>query len=500
MTRWRHGRLLLFLIAFIPLVGAEPPVVYLRFSDAITLDPGKAEEFYSQEVIFNVFENLVRLRPEGMEAEPCLAERWQMRENGRRWVFTLRRGVKFHNGKAFNARAVVYSFQRRIARRTGEYASFGRIFPYIEDVRALDDWTVEFLLSRPHSQFLLALVDQRACIVAPGAMDNPLFKPVGTGPFVLSEWVRGRSIVLDRFAGYWQPPVGLARIIFRYEPNTALRLTQIKNHSADINFIRSAKEYEELIGRKDVAIISEPKLSTQYLGFNCRRPPFSSLPVRKAFFHLLNKEILVKRIFQNFAVPAAGMLPPRMPGYDAGIGRDDFNPGKARQLLAQAGWRSGFSVSLYLPEGQFGLEDLAWMIIANARLVGVTVKAVTLPLGAMIQAVRDGEPDLFTLGWGYTADPGIFMNPLFLFSSGGSRSIMTASPEFTRLLVQAEETEDPQRRNGIYSAAQRRLQEDMPLIPLFYLNHVLACSRRLRNLRLNPFGFILFKEVSVAAE
>jgi peptide/nickel transport system substrate-binding protein len=488
------GPFLLFVLSFFA-PATERPVVYLRLTDSLTIDPGRIEDSYSQEVIFNVFEGLTRLRPDRMETEPCLAERWLTREDGRHWIFYLRRGVTFHNGAPFSARSVVYSFKKRLAKRTGEYLSFGRFFPYILDVRALDDWTVEFLLSRPYSQFPLALVDQRASIVAPGSCDGPQFKPVGTGPFVLSEWVRGKSMVLIRFDRYWHRPAKLAKVVIKYEPNAATRLAQIKNHGADIDFLKSAKEYDELLGRTDIAIISEPKLSTHFLGFNCRKAPFSSLPARQAIFHLLDRKIMVKQVFQNFAIPASSMLPPNSPGFNARIGGDDFSPEKARKLLRQAGLGDGFSCRLYYSEGQFGLEDVASVIATNARQIHIAVKRIRLPFAELMRAVREGEPDMFLLGWGFAADPGVHMNPMFMLYPGRRESTMSASPEFVGLLAQAEASADDSQRGGIYDAAQLRLHEDMPLIPLFYLNQVLAYNKRLRGLRMNPFGFLIFKDV-----
>jgi peptide/nickel transport system substrate-binding protein len=499
MTRKAFGFVLLFLLAFVSFGGAEPPVVYLRITDSLTIDPGKIEDFYSQELVFNVFEGLVRLRRDRMQAEPCLAERWLSRENGRHWIFYLRRGVVFHNGEAFTAKAVVYTFKKRIAKRSGEYAYFGRIFPYVLDVRALDDWTVEFQLSRPYTPFPLALVDQRASIVAPGSLEGEQFKAIGTGPFVLSEWVRGKAIVLSRFERYWGRPARLAKIVFKCEPNAASRLSQIKNHSADVDLIRSAKEHEELLGHTDIEIVSAPVVATEFLGFNCRRPPFSSPLARKAFFHLLNRTVLVKQIFQNFALPATSMMPPMMMGFNAGIGRDDFSLEKAQRLLRQAGLGNGFACNLYFADGQFGLEDLARTIAANARLIRITVKSVKLPFAMLLQAEQGGEADMFLVGWGYTGDPGVFLNPMFMLDPGGRGRVMSAGPEFSRLLAQAEETVDDAQRGRIYDDAQRRLQEDMPLIPLYYLNHVVAYSKRLQNLRLNPFGFLIFKDAILAA-
>lgn len=500
MTRVSRCFCFFSLLLSLSVLAADRPVIYLRLTDSLTMDPGKIEDFFSQEVIFNVFEGLVRLGKDAVSVEPCLAERWVVKENGRRWIFFLRRGVRFHNGTEFNARAAVYSFAKRLDKKQGEYVAFGRFFPYISAVRALDDWTMEIVLSRPYFPFLFSLADLRGSVVAPGSYDGPIFKPIGTGPYVFSEWVKGRSLVLTRFETYWQRPAKLEKIIFKSEPNPALRLSQIKNRSADINLLRSAKEYDELRGKADIGILSKPIPITYYLGFNCQRPPFSRLPARKAFAHLLNKRVLVKQIFQNSALPAGGFLPPQMPGFDPALGQDDFSLGKARRLLMEAGLAKGFSCTLYFSAGQFGFEDIARTIVTNARLIHIDVKIVQLPFGKLFQAVQEEKPDLFLLGWGFTSDPGVFLNPMFMLYPGAKKNIMKASSEFVRLLAQAEETGDDGKRREFYAAAQRRLQEDLPLIPLFHLNHMLAYNRRLRGLSLNPFGFLIFKDAGLGTE
>jgi peptide/nickel transport system substrate-binding protein len=488
------------MLLFFSTLAAERSVIYLRLTDALTLDPGKVEDMYSQEVISNVCEGLVSLNRERMAVEPCLAERWLSHENGKRWIFHLRHGVTFHNGMEFNAQAVVYSFKKRLEKKSGEYSSFGSFFPYITDVRVIDQWTVEFILSRPYAPFIFPLVDMRAAIVAPGACDGPEFQPIGTGPYIFSNWVKGKSLVLVRNPGYWQRRVQIAKLIFKCEKNDALRLTQIKNGRADIDLISSAKEYDEVCGKVDIAFLSQPKLSTHYLGFNCKRQPFSSLKARKAFAYLLDKKVLVKQIFQNYAIAAAGILPPSMPGFDAQLGLTDFSPEKARSLMHEAGLGNGFSCSLYFPEGLFGIEEVARTIAANARLIKISVKNVELPFSQILKAVQNGEPDLFLLAWGNTGDPGVFMNPLFMLYPGGNENTMSASPEFVRLLTLAEEALDEKASGQLYAAAQRQLQEDLPLIPLFYLNQLLAYNQRLHNLHMNPFGFLIFKDASLAAE
>ncbi len=474
-------------------------MIYLRLADSLTLDPGRFEDFYSQEVIANVFEGLVRLKPGTLSVEPCLAQSWEFHENGRRWVFRLRRDVRFHDGREFNASAVVYSFRKRLAGKEGPYRPFGRIFPFMAAVHAIGAWSVEFVLERPYAPFLLSLVDLRAAIAAPGAMDGSVFTPIGTGPFMVSAPVVGKPLLLKRNPAYWDGPPRIERVVFKSEKTATARLAQIKNGSVQAVMIRSAAEYGELAGRADIGILSQPSPSTGYLGFNGYRPPCNQLSVRRAFAHMLNKRVLVRRVFQNLAQPAGPFLPKPLPGTDAGAVSYEFNPQKAQRLLREAGWGRGFACSLYYSEGQFGIEEIARAIMAKARLVQVTVRLVKLPFDRFFKAVQNGEPDLFLMSWGFTADPVVFLNPMFMLVPGSGR-MLAVSPAYAGMLAKAETAIDAKERDGYCAAAQRLLASELPLLPLFHLNEITAYSKRLKGLRLDPLGLLLFKEAVLVPE
>ena len=481
------------------ILGAEQSLVYLRLADALTMDPGGFEDFYSQEAIANVFECLVRLRPGSLAPEPCLAERWAMLEQGRRWVFTLRPGVRFHNGEKLDARAVVRSFKTRMENKGGEYGSFRRIFPWIADVRPDGEMAVEIVLTRPYSSFLLSLVDLRGAVVAVAAGSGPGFRPVGTGPFVVSEWSRGKPLVLRRNPHYWDVPAAIDRVVFKSEKTPTLRLSQLKNRSAHAAMVRSASEYGALSQRPDIGILSQPSLSTGYLGFNGFRPPFNQLPVRRAFAHLLDKRVLIRRVFQNLAQPATQFLPPSMAGSDPGAKGYEFSPQQARKLLRDAGWGKGFTCSLYYSEGQYGVEEIARAIAAKARLVQVTVRTVQLPFERFFKAVQAGEPDLFLMSWGFTADPVVFLNPMFMLVPGMGK-MLAVGAEYAAILAAAETTVDARSRDRQCAAAQRLLARDLPLLPLYHLNEIVAFNRRLGGLRLDPLGLLLFKDATLGSE
>ena len=284
-------------------------VIYLRPADALNLDPWQADDQFSNEVAANIFEGLVRFKKNSTAVEPCLATGWSVKEGGKRWLFTLRRGVTFHDGTPFDARAVLYSFQTRLEKQQTLYQRLSFLFSFITGIRSSDPYSVEITLDRPYAPFLIALADSAAFIQPAGSGKADSFRPVGTGPFRFASWSKGRSLILTRNPEYWAGAVGLEKVIFKVMPDSLGRMLQIKNGSADMAKVQSGKEFEELSRRSNIAILQNPSVDIHYLGFNTRKKPFDRKEVRAAFLHIINKESMVKQIFQKLADPAYSPLP-----------------------------------------------------------------------------------------------------------------------------------------------------------------------------------------------
>ena len=170
------------LIAGNLLVAAEDnSIIYLRPTDAINLNPWQADDRYSNEIAANIFEGLVRFKKNSTAVEPSLATSWSVRENGKRWVFNLRRGVRFHDGSPFNAKAVLYSFQSRLEKQQTAYQRLSFLFSFITAISSSDPYSVEITLDRPYAPFLIALADSAAFIQSPRTDPSSLFLPIGTG-------------------------------------------------------------------------------------------------------------------------------------------------------------------------------------------------------------------------------------------------------------------------------------------------------------------------------
>lgn len=476
--------------------GGENSIVYLRLADATHLDPWQAREFYSTEIVGNIFEGLVRFKKNSSAIEPCLATAWRVEAEGRRWLFDLRRGVRFHDRTPFDSRAVIDSFQGRLEKKEG----LSSLFSFISAVRGIGPYAVEITLKQPYAPFLAALADSTAFIVSGSASKKGDFKPIGTGPFRFLSWSRGKTLILGRNPGYWGGAPLLDRIIFKVMPDSQGRLLQIKSGSADMVKIQSGKEYEELARRSDIAILSTACISTHYLGFNTRKPPFDRQEVRAAFLHTIDKGTLIKQVFQNLAEPAFSPLPQALiPGMKV-QSVSSFNPEVARRLLKRAGLENGFRCTLYLPMGQPGAREVADILVAMARRIKIAIRKVELPFDRLIEAAERGEHDILFLGWSTIPDPDFFLYPLFTLSPGNRNRFFYENPELTRLLDKGRIAMVPAERRRIYLQSLAILNMDVPWIPLYHPLTVIASRKTISGLSFTPLGHALFREAAKAAE
>lgn len=490
--------LAVFLIAGNYLCAKEQnSIIYLRPADAINLNPWQADDFYSNEIAANIFEGLVRFKKNSTAVEPCLATSWSVSQNGKRWLFTLRRGVKFHDGSPFNAKAVLEFFKGRFGKEQNLYKYLNFLFSFITGVRSSDPYHVEITLDRPYAPFLIALADSAAFIQPVAAGGKAVYVPIGTGPFRFSSWSKGRSLILTRNPDYWAGRVNLEKIIFKVMYDSAGRLLQIKNGSADMTSIQSAKEYEELSRRKEIAILSTSSINTHYLGFNTKKKPFDRKEIRAVFLHIIDKEKMIKQIFQNLAVPAYGPLPlPLLPTAKAAP-PTDFNLDTARALLKIAGMENGFTCTLYFADGQEGIQEIADLLAVFANKVKINIKKIKLPFPELVRIAGRGEHDLLLMGWYTGPDPDFFLYPLFTFSPGNRNRFFYENPELTRLLDEGKTTMDRGKRDRIYLDALAILKADVPWIPLFHLIDHFACSTKISGLGFTPLGHVLFRDAKM---
>jgi len=442
-----------------------------------TIDPHKSVTIVAFQVQQQIFESLVRLKPTLDDVEPELAESWEQPDDVT-YIFKLRQGVKFHNGKEFKAEDVKYTFDRVMDDATG--SSRKPDFTPVSTVEVVDDTTVKFTLSAPYGPFLSKLESLRIIPNDP-AMDITQ-TPIGTGPFVFVEWVSGQNITLKKNPDYWMQGYPLLdEVIFRPIPEPATRVVELQSGNVDLLNELPFKDVETLKADANVQVYQIMGVVRDHIGFNMEKAPFKDNPnLRKAIGWVINRDSIVKDIMYGLAEPAQVAIPPTNWGYDATTeGVFGYDLAKAKELLAQADpipTELSVKVSPTYPD-QVKMAELMQQDFAE---LGINLKIEQREWSTWIDEVvtkGDYEMEIVLISGG--SDPDDFFYQWH--RSGEVFNIWRYSdPEMDKLLDEGRATVDQAARKAIYAQIQQKLIADAPLIHIIYRQSVMASSADLK--------------------
>jgi peptide/nickel transport system substrate-binding protein len=413
------------------LAGGQPVVggtlIWGRGGDSVTLDLAQATDGESIKAGIQVLENLVIFGKDSMDVEPQLAESWQVSDDGLTWTFKLRKGVKFHDGTPFNSQAVYDSFSRVIDKshpfyEYGKWKYLSLSLGQVTEIKIIDDYAISLKTEKPYAPLLNNLALWLCPILSPKAMaehkDQIGLNPVGTGPFKFVRWVKDDQIVLERNDGYWGEKAKLDRIILKSIPEPSSRLMALQSGTVDIADDLDPDSIN--LVKKDVklAVIERPSINVGYVALNTEKPALKDPRVRQAINHAVDKEILIKTIFQGLAIPAKNPFAPSIWGYNDDIKPYDYNPEKAKKLLAEAGFDMNTELELWaMPVSRAYMPEpvkTAELIQAYLAAAGIKAKIVRHEWGAYLSKTANGEHDMCMLGWlGGNADPDNFSMVFF---------------------------------------------------------------------------------------
>ena len=493
--------------------GANDPniLVYGRGGDSVTLDPAIATDGESFKVTTNVYETLVNFGEKDVTINPGLARSWEPSEDGLTYTFQLEEGVKFHDGTDFNAEAVVKNFER--------WKNGGQKFAYyssqfvvgdqqvIESVTAEDDYTVVFKLSQPQATFIKNIAMTAFAIASPAvfeADDDALSeKPVGTGPFTFVEWKRNDSVTIEKNPEYRIEGLPkLDKVIYRSIPENSTRLNELNTGGIDIAEGLSPADGAALEANADLQLVERPSMNIGYLGLTANRAPFDNVKVRQAVNYAIDKQTIVDAFYEGYAEVAKNIIPPVINGYNDDIEGYNYDPEKAKALLAEAGY-DGKEIELwampvsrpYMPDGQ----KIAEAIQKNLADIGMPSKIVTFEWATYIEKTLNGEADAFLLGWqGDNGDADNFIYTLLDGDNIGSNNFSYYdNKELHELLVAAQKEVDENKRNDLYKQAQVIINEDAPLVNIAHSTSIIGASTKVKNYTAHPTGTDKLETVEV---
>ncbi|MCI0395426.1 MAG: peptide ABC transporter substrate-binding protein [Chloroflexi bacterium] len=488
--------------------------IYLAGGQPETLDPATTLSGASGPV-GHIFSGLVRLDT-NLQVQPDLAAGWEVSPDGTVYTFYLHRRAVFHDGRPVTAADVVFSWERAANPVTGS----DTILTYLGDVvgvpematgqadhisglRAIDDYTLEVRIDAPKVYFLAKLTYPVSFVVDRHNVGQPDWehRPNGAGPFTLQVWEDDEILVLARNERYYLGPPAVAHVV--YLMGAGIPLSMYETGQIDLVGV-DGSTLERVQNPNDPLfpnLRTGVDMCTTFIGFNNRLPPFDNPLVRQAFSQALDKERLISGLFLGDALPAVGPLPPGMPGFTGGEDHYPFNPERARELLAQAGYTPESLPPLtYTTAGYGSVGSLVTAVITMwQENLGVTIEPVLLePYQYYDELFADNIGHFFGHGWcADYPDPENFLDVLFhgrsLQNLGGY-----SNPAVDALLEQARVEADVTTRLALYAGIEQMIVADAPAV---FLNHSLAAvlvKPALQNYILTPIGVPQWQQVTIS--
>ncbi|MDA0786451.1 MAG: ABC transporter substrate-binding protein [Proteobacteria bacterium] len=406
-----------------------------------------------------VYEPLVD-RDSAMQPYPVLANSWESNSDGTVWTFYLRQGVTFHDGTAFDSGDVVYSIQRILDPNISPGGS--QVFGFLTGakIEAIDTYTVRITLPQPVVELPLLIATKYSMIVPEGAQAEDLrVHGVGTGPFMQEEFtINGPVRILRRNPNYWQAGLPIAECLeIRVITESMSRAAAIMNGEADLALVVDPVTLTTLGDNSDVNLISTSGATALFLAMWTDTPPFDDVRVRTAMKLVVDREAIVETVLLGYGEPGNDVpIPPSSPNaYRSDIKVQDI--GKAKELLAEAGYPNGLDVDLYTSDSFSGMKLLAEVYAEMAKEAGIRVNVVNTPVEGYWDTIWLKYP--LVISYMAARPPGEALANTYLTTSPWNETHWY-SDEYDALLNQANATVDPVQRRELYQEAQRIISED----------------------------------------
>jgi peptide/nickel transport system substrate-binding protein len=515
--------------------GANSTFVFAASSDPVMLDPALASDGETFRPARQMFEGLVGAAPGTTDVEPLLATAWESAPDGKSHTFTLREGVKFHDGTDFNAEAVCANFERwynwtGLNQNENITYYYGKLFRGFKTGKtggiyagcdATSPTEVTIRLNSPFAAFVQAMTLPSFSMQSPTAMqehdadnttgtaDDTRFSayatehPTGTGPFKFDKWERDQAVTLKVNPDYWGEKAKVETVIIRTISDTRARVQELEAGSID-GFDLVGPGDVEALQQKGFQIQNRPAFNILYLAFNQLNPALKDVKVRQALNHAINKEELLSASLPPGSKAAIQFMPDLVNGYNPNVTTYDFDVEKAKALLKEAG-QENLTLRFAYPTGVSRPymptpEDTFQVLKRQLEAVGITITPVSAPWSPdyldMAQSAEGAKKrDIHLLGWtGDYNDPDNFLG---VFFGVKSNEWGFDNPQLFGNLKAARELPTVEEQKPAYEAISEEIAEFVPGVPLAHPAPSLAFAKEVQGYVASPVQDEVWNNVTV---
>lgn len=445
------------------------------------LDPHLAAASGTQEMMFNVFEGLLKSAPSG-ELVPAVAKSYQISEDGLIYTFVLRDGIKFHNGNLVTMDDVLYSYQRLKGDITGKPLS--NAFAKVEKIEVVDKKTIRFIIPKLDASFIVNFTEA----VIPADLDEETHNkaPISTGPFKFVEYEPSQKVVIEKFADYWQEDLPkIDQVEFRIIADSQTGLMSLLAGEIDMYPRFNAENLDTL--PENYYFIEGMQNMVQLMAMNNKIEPLNNLEVRKAINFAINIDEIIEAVANGRGTKLGSNMSPAMEYYyEKGL-QDKYNQNikKAKQLLGEAGYKNGFRTSITVPSNYSLHVSTAEVIAEQLKKVGISVEIKLVEWGVWLDKVYKGRDyEMTIIGLTGKLDP---HNILYRYETGYARNFFNYSnSQYDQLMQTAIQTTDLEKRAKIYKDAQKMLAEEVPAVYIMDPNIIIVMKENLKGYQLYP--------------
>ena len=470
-----------------------------------TMNPHGSDADASLSVMANFFEGLMQRKGAEGTLVPALAERYE-HPDLLTWKFYLRKGVKFHNGNAFNAADVKFSFERLSNPEVSEFTTDGK---NMASVDIIDDYTVVVKTNSPTPWFVnnmhqIYIMDMESTESRdPGDVET---KPIGTGPYKFVEWVKGSYLKMAANEEYWEGAPAIKNVDLRPITESSTRFAALVSGQAEIVSGIPVELYDKVVKNPKLEVITRPARRSIFLQIgNKPGSPTADIRVRKAMYMAINEDEIIEKIMRGHAAPAAQIPDPPTIGYNASLERLPYDPEMAKKLLKQAGHEDGFEITLTGPNDRYVQdEQIAEAVARYLAKVGIKVNLDVKPKSIFFKEVFEGKLEFYLIGWfDGTFDMGRTYFKLVHTRDqekghGSLNGANFSDPSLDILLEATASMVDQQERKTVLQDLNKMAMVDkIVCIPLHYQRDIYAMQKG-KGIKFEPRPdrWIVFKEIS----
>ncbi|WP_296251056.1 ABC transporter substrate-binding protein [Pseudomonas sp. UBA4194] len=475
-----------------------------------------------------IYNRLTEFEKGGTSVIPALATQWDISDDGLTYTFHLREGVKFHSNKEFtptrdfNADDVLFTFNRMLDPEQPFRKAYPTEFPYfvsmsldknIAKVEKTGDHTVVFTLKAVDAAFVQNIAMNFASILSAEYADQLLKsgnmrdinqKPIGTGPFVFQRYQKDSQIRYKANPQYWDmSQVKADQLIFAINTDASVRMQKLKKNECQVTAYPRPADLAGLKADPKLKVMEQAGYNLGYITYNVTHKPFDQLQVRQAMDMAVNKDAILRAVYQGAGQKAVNAMPPTQWSYDESIKDAPFDPEKAKQMLKDAGVKEGTEITLWAMPVQRPYNPnaklMAEMLQADWGKIGLKVKIVSYEWGEYLDRTKRGEHDVSLIGWtGDNGDPDNWLGTLYSCDAIGSNNYsMWCDPAYDKLVQQAKRVTDREERSVLYRQAQQLLKQQVPITPIAHSTVNQPVSAKVDGFKVSPFGRNDFGGVSV---